>query len=261
MAASIEGKRIIITGGARGIGGDTARYFAHQGAKVVTFDIRDDEGAALAREASSQGPGSVVYRHVDITSIPEIDAGVEFAVGQLGGLDGVFNIAGAYPYAPADAIPEADWDLLFAVNVKGLHYVCAAAFPHLKEAGGGVIVNMASDAGILDDPIHSCAYSASKGAVHSYSRTLAKEWAKHNIRINSVNPTMATNAEIDVLAKMTPEEQRQFRAKIQEAIPLGGKMGETYRDLAPGLAFLASDDSRFITSQMIPVNGGLAYTR
>ncbi|AEG49562.1 3-oxoacyl-(acyl-carrier-protein) reductase [Sphingobium chlorophenolicum L-1] len=261
MAASIAGKRVVITGGARGIGGDTVRYFAHHGAKVVAFDIRDEEGEALAKEATSQGPGSVVYRRVDITSIPEINAGVEFAVEQLGGLDAVFNIAGAYPFAPAEAIPEADWDVVLAVNVKGLHYVCAAAFPHLKAAGGGVIMNMAADAGILDDPIHSCAYSASKGAVHSYSRTLAKEWAKHNIRVNSVNPTMATMAEIDTLAKMTPEEQSEFRRKIQDAIPLGGKMGDTYRDLAPVLAFLASDDSRFITSQMIPVNGGLAYTR
>src|SRR5689334_21001402 len=137
--SKIAGKRIIVTGGARGIGGEAARYFAHQSARVVTFDIRDEEGLALAKSASKEGPGSVVYRSVDVTNTASINAGVDFAINTLGGLDSVFNIAGVAPHAPADAIPEADWDQVLAVNVKGLHYVCAAAFPHLKERGGTII--------------------------------------------------------------------------------------------------------------------------
>ena len=258
--SKIAGKRVIITGGARGIGGEAVKYFVNEGAQVVSFDVRDEEGQALAEAANAAGPGKVTYLTVDVTDTAAINAGVADAVKSLGGLDSVINVAGVAPHAPADNIPEEDWDILFAVNVKGLHYVCAAAFPHLKEAGG-TIINFASDAGLLDDPIHSCAYSASKGAVMSYSRTLAKEWAKYKIRVNSVNPVVASPLEKETMAKLTEEERAEYYRKIQDAVPLGGKLGDAYSDLAPVLAFLVSDDSKFITSQIIPVNGGLAYTR
>jgi NAD(P)-dependent dehydrogenase (short-subunit alcohol dehydrogenase family) len=175
-------------------------------------------------------------------------------------LDAVFTVAGVAPYAPSHAIPEADWDAVLAINVKGLAYCCAAVFPHLKD-NGGVIVNMASDAGIIDDPLHSAAYSASKGAVISYTRTIAKEWAKYGIRVNCVNPVVHTSLSDEVLAKMSPEDAAQYQREIHNSVPLGGKLGDIKGDLAPALAFLASDAAKFITSQMIPVNGGFAYTR
>ncbi|MBT2523369.1 SDR family NAD(P)-dependent oxidoreductase [Arthrobacter sp. ISL-28] len=260
MPITIEGKKILVTGGARGIGGESARYFAAEGASVVTFDVKDDLGERLAKEATALGPGSVTYRHVDVTNIPEIRAGVEFAVQELGGLDAVFNVAGVAPHAPAEAIPEADWDLALAVNVKGLAYVCEAVFPHLKDRGGS-IVNFASDAALMDVPVHSAAYSASKGAVISYTRTIGREWAKYGIRSNSVNPVVMTPIVDEARAVLSEEEKAQYAKAIEESIPLGGEFGDVTQDLAPVLLFLASDASKFMTSGIFCVNGGLAYVR
>lgn len=260
MPITIENKRILVTGGARGIGGEASRYFAAEGARVVTFDIKDDEGEQLAKEATAAGPGSVTYRHADVTRRDEIAAGVEFAIAELGGLDAVFNVAGVAPHAPAEAIPEEDWDLALAVNVKGLAQVCEEVFPHLKSDGGS-IVNFASDAALMDVPVHSAAYSASKGAVISYTRTIGREWAPHNIRANVVNPVVMTPIVEEARAVLSPEERDQYAREIEQSIPLGGEFGDIERDLAPVMAFLASDASRFMTSGIFCVNGGLAYTR
>lgn len=260
MPISIIGKRILITGGARGIGGETARFFASEGAHVVSFDVKDDEGEQLAREASSTGPGSVAYCHVDVSRLDEIVAGVNFAIAKLGGLDAVFNVAGITRSAPAESTPQEDWDDQYNINVKGLANVCAQTFPYLKERGGSII-NFASDAALMDVPVHSASFSASKGAVISYTRTLGREWAPYNIRANVVNPVVMTPIVEEVRSAMTPEQRRQYEHEIDASVPLGGKLGDVTTDLAPVLLFLASDAAKFITSQIIPVNGGLAYVR
>ncbi|MBT2523363.1 SDR family NAD(P)-dependent oxidoreductase [Arthrobacter sp. ISL-28] len=260
MPISIEGKRILVTGGARGIGGESSRYFAREGAHVVTFDVKDDEGQQLADEATSEGPGTVSYRHVDVSNLNEIATGVDFAIEQLGGLDAVFNVAGITRSAPAEATPVEDWNDQFAINVRGLAYVCEATFPHLKDNGGS-IVNFASDAALMDVPIHSSSFSASKGAVISYTRTIGREWAPYAIRANVVNPVVMTPIVEEVRSKMAPEERERYEREIDASVPLGGRLGDITLDLAPVLMFLASDASRFITSQILGVNGGLAYSR
>ncbi|WP_280424729.1 SDR family NAD(P)-dependent oxidoreductase [Nocardia carnea] len=260
MPISIEGKKILITGGARGIGGDSTRYLAAEGANIVTFDVRDELGIQLAEEATEAGPGSVTYRHVDVSNLDEIKAGVDFAAEHLGGLDAVFNIAGVAPHSAAEAIPEADWDSVLAINVKGLAYVCAAAFQHMKDTGGS-IVNFAADAALMDGPIHSAAYSASKGAVISYTRTIGKEWAGYKIRANCVNPVVMTPIVEEARSVLSPEEREQYAKEIEQSIPLGGQFGDVEEDLAPVLLFLASDASKFMTSGIFCVNGGLAYVR
>ncbi|WP_280424708.1 SDR family NAD(P)-dependent oxidoreductase [Nocardia carnea] len=260
MPIDMVDKRVIVTGGARGIGGESSRYFAKEGAHVVMFDINDDSGRQLAEEASASGPGSVTYRHLDVSRRNDIAPAVDTAVEILGGLDAVFNIAGIARSAPAAETPLSDWDDQFAVNVKGLSYVCEAAFPHLRDRGGS-IVNFAADSALMDDPLLSASYSASKGAVISYTRTIAREWARFGIRANSVNPVVMTPNVEEFRSKMSPEERAQYAQEIDAQIPLGGQLGDIETDLAPVLLFLASDASRFITSQIIPVNGGLAYTR
>lgn len=259
MTFSIKGKKILITGGARGIGGETARYFAREGADVVTFDIKDALGKELADEATSAGPGRVIYRHVDISNRKEIIEGVEFAVAELGGLDVVFNIAGVSLYAPAEIISEEYWNTTMAVNVTGLAYICQEVFPHLKEKGGAII-NFSSDAALME-VLNAAAFSASKGAVISYTRSIAREWARYGIRCNTVNPTVMTPIVEETLAKFTPEEKAQFEKEIFESIPLKGKLGDIDTDLAPVLQFLASDASRFMTGGIIQVNGGLLSGR
>ena len=148
MAISIEGKRIVVTGGARGIGADSVRYLASEGALIYSFDVLDDLGRQVAADASARGPGKVFYAHVDVSLLGDVEKAMSVAVDALGGLDGVLNIAGIDLSSPAESISEAHWDRMLAVNMKGVAYVCQAAFPYLKSNGGGSIVNFGSDAGL-----------------------------------------------------------------------------------------------------------------
>jgi 2-hydroxycyclohexanecarboxyl-CoA dehydrogenase len=257
VSFSIEGKRILVTGGARGIGGGSARHFARQGAHVVTWDIRDETGMQLAKEATEAGPGSVTYRHVDVSNTDDIKAGVEFAVEQLGGLDGVLNCAGGPIMSHAEDTPESEWDWQFAVNTRGTVRVCQEAFPYLKERGGS-IVNIAAGGALKDVPILSSSYSASKGAILSYTRTLGLEWAPYRIRCNCINPVVKTELADEIRAKMRPDDRTVYRGQI-EKVPLGpgGGHGDIETDLAPVIVFLMSDAAKFITSQIFAVDGGL----
>lgn len=259
MPFSIEGKRILITGGARGIGGGAASYFARQGAHVVACDIRDEEGAALAEQATATGPGSVTYRHLDVTELDEIRDSVAFAVDTLGGLDAVVNSAGLPIMSHAEVTPEEEWDKQFRINTKGTALVCQTVFPHMKERGGSII-NIAAGGALKDAPILSSSYSASKGAVISFTRTVGLEWSRYGIRVNAVNPVVATVLGDELRAKMSPEDAKVYGGMIEGRMSAGRK-GDIETDLAPVLEFLVSDGSRFLTSQIFAVDGGLNPTR
>src|SRR4029078_6341421 len=152
-------------------------------------------------------------------------------------------------------IPDDEWDLVFGVNVKGTLYTNQAAFRHLKD-GGGVIVNFGSGAGIRGQR-GSAHYSASKAAVMAWTRTVAQEWAKYGIRVNSVVPAIWTQMYDEYRSRMSDQERMIHDMAMQHVIPLGGKLGDPDRDAAPVMVFLASDLSRFITRQGIPVGGGI----
>jgi 2-hydroxycyclohexanecarboxyl-CoA dehydrogenase len=259
MSFSIEGKRILVTGGARGIGGVSARYFAAQGANVVTFDIRDEAGAQLAKEATEAGPGQITYRHMDVAKIDDIHEGIEFGVKELGGVDAILTSHGGPLFSLASETTESDWDWQLAVNAKGTGLICQAVFPHMKERGGS-IVNIAAGGALKDGPILTSSYAASKGAVISYTRSIALEWAPHQIRANCVNPVMKSPKEEELLAAMTEEDRAVFLSQIHDKIPLG-RMGDIETELAPVLQFLMSDASKFITSQIFGVDGGLLPSR
>jgi NAD(P)-dependent dehydrogenase (short-subunit alcohol dehydrogenase family) len=260
MSFSIEGKRILVTGGVGGIGGGSVRHFARQGANIVAFDIRDEEGMLLAKQATEAGPGQVTYRRMDASNTADIREGIEWAVDHLGGIDGILTAHGGPIFTPAAETPESDWDWQLAVNAKAVGTICQAVFPHLKENGGGSIVNIAAGGALKDGPILTSSYSASKGAVLSYTRSIALEWAPFKIRANCVNPVMSTPAEKQNLAKMTPEEREKFERQIHESIPLG-HMGDVETELAPALHFLLSDAAKFITSQIWGIDGGLCPSR
>ncbi|KSZ56028.1 3-oxoacyl-ACP reductase [Rhodococcus pyridinivorans KG-16] len=259
MPFSIEGKRILVTGGARGVGGESTRYFARQGALVVACDIRDEEGTKLAEEATDLGPGKVIFRHTDVTNLDEIKATVDFAVAELGGLDAVVNSAGLPIMSHAEVTPEEEWDRQFSINTKGTALMCETVFPHLKERGGS-IVNIAAGGALKDAPILSSSYSASKGAVLSFTRTIGLEWAKYGIRCNAVNPVVATTLGDEIRAKMSPEDAKIYGGMIEGRMSSGRK-GDIETDLAPVLEFLISDGSKFINSQIIAVDGGLNPSR
>lgn len=251
----LKDRRVIVTGGARGIAEAVVRTLVKEGAKVASLDILDDEGRAVVEQANAAGPGRATYFHCDIARRDETDKVIDEAVAVLGGLDALVNIAGVERTSPAEDIQDAEYDLIMDVNVRGTVHTNQAAFRHLK-ATGGQIVNFGSGAGVRGMP-GGAHYSASKGAVLAWSRTVAQEWARYNITVNAVAPGIWTPMYEAHRAKMTPEQLAAHDAIMAQRVLIGGKLGDPLRDLAPVITFLVSDGARFITGQTLPVDGGM----
>jgi NAD(P)-dependent dehydrogenase (short-subunit alcohol dehydrogenase family) len=247
----LAGKRIIVTGGASGIGAGAVRAYAREGARVAILDV-DDAGAAAV--AAAAGP-SVIHRHCDIARRADVDGVFAEVAAAFGGLDVVANVAGVERGTPAEAIPDEEWDLVFAVNVKGTVHTNQAAFRHMR-GHGGRIINFGSGAAIRGQR-GSAHYSASKAAVMAWTRTVAQEWARYGITVNSVVPAIWTPMYDRHRARMSEGERAVHDMAMQHVIPLGGKLGDPDGDMAPVMVFLASDAPRFMTGQAIVVDGGM----
>ena len=260
MIVDLKGKRIIITGAARGIGGASADVLVAEGANVCIFDIRDEEGKKLAADLTKSGPGWAKYIHVDVSKRAEVFSAVDAAAKELGGIDCLVNNAGVALRTPIEDIKEEEWDWVHDIHLKGTLFCCQAAFPHLKAAGGGSIINFGSDAGIVGVPMTG-AYGPAKGAILAFSRTACQEWGKHWIRVNSINPAVTSEMDQEFRKSLSSEDAEKHAAMLRQVCPLGGKMGDPKRDVAPVVAFLASDASRFISGQLLCVNGGMTAVR
>jgi len=259
MPIGIENKRIIVTGGARGIGEAAVRAFVKEGAKVVLFDINDGAGERVAREVTAAGPGTASFRHVDVSKRQEVFDGVDSAAVEMGGLDALFNVAGILKDSPLEDLTEEDLDAVLNINLKGTFFTNQAAFHHLKDAGGS-IVNFGSDSGLTPNPT-GAHYSASKGGIMAFTRSAAAAWGRYGIRVNSMCPAVATPMFAEMAKDMDPAMFAAVQAGMAQAVFIGGKLGDPETDLAPVLVFMASDASKFITAQIIAVNGGLGQVR
>ncbi|MCZ0941914.1 MAG: SDR family NAD(P)-dependent oxidoreductase [Gammaproteobacteria bacterium] len=256
----LEGKRIIVTGSARGMGAGTVRAYVKAGANVVGMDVLDEQGAAVSAEASAQGPGTAGYLHVDVADQGSVERAFAEAVAELGGLDGLAHPAAIHRTSDAGEVSVEDWDLMFAVNVRGTMLTNQVAHRHMKASGGGSIINFGSISGQRPEPT-AAAYSTAKGAVHSWTRTAAGTWGKDNIRVNAILPAMATPMYYEALGKAS-DEQREANNRLNlSTIFMGGKYGDPDKDLGPVMVFLASDASWFITGQLIAVDGGQTSVR
>ena len=258
-SASLTGKRVIVTGAARGIGASAVAGLVAAGARVTALDVAAEGGQATVDSANLAGPGQAEFRTCNIAdrsqAVPVIDA----AVAAMGGLDALINIAGIQRYTPAESITDEEWDLVLGVNAKGAMITNQAVFPHLK-ARGGRIINFASAAGVAG--LRGCAhYSASKGAVLSWTRTIAQEWGQYGITANAIAPGMWTPMYDTTRSGMTPEALAAHDRGMAMTIPLGGRLGDPDRDMTPVLVFLVSDGARFITGQTLAVDGGLLMVR
>ncbi len=246
----LEGKKVIVTGGSQGMGYATAQAFVAEGAKVAIMDIKDDLGHQAAELANSQGPGSAKFYHANVSNRSEIESAFAAAVEDMGGLDVLVNVAGVQRRKAAEDLTDEDLDFVLNINLRGTIITNQTAFKTMHQ-NGGTILNFGSDAGLAPMPLLG-AYAASKGGVMAWNRTIAGEWARYGIRANSVVPAIAT--------PMTGAGGEAGQA-IYSGVPLGGKLGDVTRDFAPVMVFLASDDARFITGQIISVNGGLVMSR
>lgn len=256
----LQGKRIVVTGCASGMGAATVRAYAGAGAEVVGMDIADDAGRSVCADATEAGPGTAVYVRADIADAASVDAGFAAADEHLGGLDALAHPAAIQAASVPGDISVDDWERMFAVNALGTMLTNQAAHPRIKAAGGGAIINFGSISGQRAEP-GAAAYSAAKGAVHAWTRSAAGAWGADGIRVNAVLPAIKTPMFQAAWDRSSPEEQNEKYWRNMHGIALGQEYGDPDRDLGPVMVFLASDASRFITGQLIPVDGGQGNVR
>jgi NAD(P)-dependent dehydrogenase (short-subunit alcohol dehydrogenase family) len=249
----LTGRRIVVTGGASGMGAGLVRALPRCGASVVSLDVDVERGKREAAEAGA------AFLRCDVADAGSVRQAMEESVGRLGGLDVLVNAAGIAPAATAADTEPQLWDRVMAVNATGTYLTNQAAFVHLQ-ARGGRIINFASAAGINGYP-GKPAYAASKGAVLAWTRSVAKEWAAHGITVNALAPAIWTPMYDKTRSEMSPEQLATHDAALAQSIPLGGRLGDIDRDFVPVVAFLCGDGARFMTGQVFSIDGGSTMVR
>lgn len=243
----LENKVAIITGGASGFGAEMTRQYVREGAKVIIADVNEAGAQSLAGELGDAAHGI----RADVTDAADVQAMVDAAQQTFGSLDVLINNAGyTHVNQPMLDVDEATYDRIFAVNVKAIFLAATVAVPVLRAAGGGVILTIASTAGIRPRP-GLVWYNASKGAAIMMSQAMAVELAPDNIRVNAICPVASETPMLDrFMGGDTPE----LRAKFTASVPLG-RLGAP-EDVASAAIYLASDEAKFLTGLALPVDGG-----
>jgi len=243
-----EGKRVIVTGGANGIGRAVVARFAAEGASVVFTDIAAAAAEATARRISDE-TGASVYPFIANVSIKSDNlACVRFALDKMGGVDILVNNAGIYYEDHFEDITEERWDAIMNVDLKGTFLMTQALVPHFKEQRSGIIVNMASTNGLAGE-IYYSHYNAAKGGVVVLTKTLALELGPFGIRVNCVCPGYIVTESTQAM-----DNDEFVKAYIQNKIPL--RRTGTPAEVAAVIAFLASDDASFVHGDAILIDGG-----
>ena len=250
----LKGKVAIVTGGARGLGREYCSSFAAAGASVVAADKRDCADTVSAVEAAN---GKALGVSVDVADMASVQAMADAAVEAFGRIDILVNNAALYGSIKGghfDKLAESDWDACMAVNVKGIWNCCKAVVPVMRKGGeGGSIINISSLAALYGTP-YSLHYATSKAAVLGITRALARELGRDRIRVNSVCPSL-------VLTEASEEAFGEKFERAKQVIASGQALQENLetKDLAGTVLYLASDASRFVTGQTIPVDGGTVF--
>jgi 3-oxoacyl-[acyl-carrier protein] reductase len=243
----LNGKGAIVTGAGQGFGLGIAETFARQGARVACLDLDGDLAQAAAKRL---GPGAIALT-ADVSKQDEVAAAVKAAIAAFGRIDCLVNNAGTtHRNRPMLEVEEAEFDRIFAVNVKSIFLFARALVPHMRAAGGGVVINIGSTAALRPRP-GLTVYNASKGAVHLMTKSMAVEFAPAGIRVCALAPVAG---ETPLLAAFLGEDTPERRAAFRATVPLG--RFSTPQDVANAALFLASDEAAFLTGVVLEVDGG-----
>jgi NAD(P)-dependent dehydrogenase (short-subunit alcohol dehydrogenase family) len=240
MAGRLEGKVCVITGAASGIGAETARLFAEEGARVVGVDLAEGAEGELALET-------------DVSDEDQVREMYAEAKDRMGQIDVLFNNAGISPDDDASVLETSvdAWQRVQDVNLKSVFLCCKHGIPHLLNAGGGSVINTASFVATMGAATSQISYTASKGGVLALSRELGVEFARQGIRVNALCPGPVNTP---LLQKLFAEDPEQAARRLVH-LPMG-RFAEA-REIAQGALFLASDESSYVTASTFLVDGGL----
>lgn len=242
-----------VSGAGSGIGRATAHRLAVEGCRVAIVDVRLSAAQAVADEVIALG-GEAIPVLADVTSSEQVERAIASVVEAFGSLNYVVNCAGiALGEGGVVACSESDWDKTMAVNVKSIYLTGKFGIPAIIAAGGGAVVNVASVFGLVAAP-DECAYAASKGAIINLTRQMAIQHAADGVRVNAVLPSDTDTPLIASLLGVSGDELTEAKKQLAAPIPLG-RLAEA-SEIAASIAFLLSDDARFITGVCLPVDGG-----
>lgn len=246
---SLKNKKAIITGGGSGIGRAIATLFAKQGAEVHILELSKESAQSTVDEITTSG-GKVFAHACNVANQQEVMATFE----KIGNINILVNNAGIAHVGKVDTTPEADFDRIMNVNVKGVYNCLHASIPQFRKSGGGVIVNMASIACWVGIP-DRFAYSTAKGAVMAMTLSVAKDYITENIRCNSISPARVHTPFVDgFISKNYPGNEAEIFEKLSKSQPIG-RMGKP-EEIAALALFLCSDEAGFITGSDYPIDGG-----
>src|SRR5215211_3513493 len=248
MPGRLTGKVAVITGGASGIGRETARRFAEEDAKICIADLADEPGNEAADELDG------LYVHADVTEPDDVQRMYREASERFGGLDVLFNNAGISP-PDDDSILETEldaWERVQDVNLKSVYLCCKYGIAHLLERGGGSVINTASFVAVMGAATSQISYTASKGGVLAMSRELGVQFARQGVRVNALCPGPVNTP---LLQELYAKDQEAAQRRLVH-VPMG-RFAEP-REIANGALFLASDESSYVTAQTFLVDGGLS---
>jgi NAD(P)-dependent dehydrogenase (short-subunit alcohol dehydrogenase family) len=248
MPGRLEGKVAVITGAASGIGRESARRFAQEGARVCVVDLADEPGEETAKEIDG------LYVYADVTDSDDVQRMYRETAGRFGGMDVLFNNAGISPSDDASILEtELDaWQRVQDVNLKSVFLCCKYGIPYLLERGGGSVINTASFVAVMGAATSQISYTASKGGVLALSRELGVQFAQQGVRVNALCPGPVSTPLLQELFAKDPDEA----TKRLVHLPMG-RFAEAV-EIANGALFLASDESSYVTASTFLVDGGLS---
>lgn len=245
----LKGKVAIVTGAAGGIGAAIARLFAEEGANVMATDRQEAKLKEWVHPAHTDEGLNIQYMLHDVTVVTDWVDVIKNTIAAYGRIDILINNAGIYPPGATTETTAADlWNVVMSINLTGPFIGSQLCLPHMKQGGGGAVVNISSIAGIVGG--NGAAYSASKGGLRLLSKDHAVEFAKYNIRVNSIHPGGVLTPMTDFLANVPGADEM-----IQNMCPMG-RMG-TAMEIAYGALFLSSDEASYVTGTELVIDGGL----